>query len=486
VTSRLRRLHPKIIRFAANSPLPYNFASTHRETVSPFIDPRTARQPRIRDRRRAALNLRRTWRTAWIVAVAIVGGLAAAFFARLCDAAMGLHAHIAQRHPLLSLAMLPIALPLAVWVTMRFAPEAAGSGIPQVIAAAEKRWRGRWGGQRVTIRTAVWKIVLSSGLLAAGASIGREGPTVQVVAGVIRAFTRGLRGGPGRRAIIIAGGAAGVSAAFNTPIAGVVFAVEELAAAFDKRTNATVILVVVAAGFASYALQGDYAYFGELHGDTGAALGSAWVAAPVIGLSVGLCGGLFSRLLAMFIGPGGGRAARWRRAKPVLFAFLCGVVAAAAAYMSGGASYGAGYDQTKSLIQDHPAQGLGFAVAKFFATLAASASTAPGGIFAPSLATGAGLGAAWAQTGLWVGGRDAVVLGMASYLSGVVQAPLTSAVILMEMTRDPGLVGPLLLASLLARWASGLVMPEPIYHLLSRSWRGIPDAPLAAGSGAGL
>jgi len=72
--------------------------------------------------------------------------------------------------------------------------------------------------------------------------------------------------------------------------------------------------------------------------------------------------------------------------------------------------------------------------------------------------------------GLTIGARDAVVLGMASYLSGVVQAPLTSAVILMEMTRDPGLVGPLMLAALLARWASGLVMKEPIYHVLAKNW----------------
>jgi H+/Cl- antiporter ClcA len=71
-------------------------------------------------------------------------------------------------------------------------------------------------------------------------------------------------------------------------------------------------------------------------------------------------------------------------------------------------------------------------------------------------------------------GRDAVVLGMASYLSGVVQAPLTSAVILMEMTRDPGLVGPLMLAALIARWASGLVMPHSLYHVLSLSWRLTP------------
>jgi H+/Cl- antiporter ClcA len=72
-------------------------------------------------------------------------------------------------------------------------------------------------------------------------------------------------------------------------------------------------------------------------------------------------------------------------------------------------------------------------------------------------------------------GRNAVVLGMTGYLSGVVQAPLTSAVILMEMTREPSLVGPLMLTALIARWTSGLLMPEPLYHVLSRSW--LPPIP---------
>lgn len=83
----------------------------------------------------------------------------------------------------------------------------------------------------MTLKTAVWKVALAAGLYVCGASIGREGPTVQVVAGILRSLTRGLKGGPGRRALILAGGAAGVAAAFNTPIAGVVFAVEELAKA---------------------------------------------------------------------------------------------------------------------------------------------------------------------------------------------------------------------------------------------------------------
>jgi len=402
------------------------------------------------------------------VGVAILGGLAAALFARLCDAAMGVHARWLAAAPWITLLLLPVGLTAAAWLTHRIAPEAAGSGIPQVIAAAEQRWHGRWGGQRVTIRTAAVKVAVSAALLVCGASIGREGPTVQVLAGIVRSLTRGLKGGPGRRAMIVAGGAAGVSAAFNTPIAGVVFALEELARSFERRTHITVILVVVVAGFTSYALQGDYAYFGELRGG---ATGSAWLAAPIIGLVGGLCGGVFARLLAELIGPGANPIARFRRARPVLFAAACGLVALVAAVASGGMTYGAGYPEAKSLLQGHPGQGASLALWKSIASLAASASGAPGGIFAPSLATGAGIGAAFYAIGPWIAGRDAVVLGMASYLSGVVQAPLTSAVILMEMTRDPGLVGPLMLAALIARWASGLVMPEPLYHVLSLSWR---------------
>ena len=410
------------------------------------------------------------WRTAVIVAVATLGGAAAALFARLCDLMMRVHVHLYAMSPWATLALLPLGFSVAAWMTRRFAPEAAGSGIPQVIAAAEERWRGRWGGQRVTLKTAVWKVALTALVIVCGGSIGREGPTVQVVAGILRTLTRGLKGGAGRRAIIIAGGAAGVAAAFNTPIAGVVFAVEELAKSFERRTHTTVILVVVIAGLASYALQGDYAYFGVLK--SGPALGSAWLAAPVIGVVGGLCGGLFARALAMIIGPGDNPVSAWRRGHPILFAGLCGLVAVGAALASGGITFGAGYDEAKSLLQGHPGRGLGLAVWKFIASLAASASGAPGGIFAPSLAIGAGIGSVFASTGLAaMAGRDAVVLGMSSYLSGVVQAPLTSAVILMEMTRDPGLVGPLMLASLLARWTSGLVMPEPIYHLLSASWR---------------
>jgi H+/Cl- antiporter ClcA len=429
-----------------------------------------ARRPRTRRERLAGpLRVRRAVRTTWIIAVAVITGVAASLFARLSDLSMHAHDQIWRASPLVAYLLLPLGFAAGAWLTRRFAPEAAGSGIPQVIAAAAQRWTGRWGGQRVTLKTALWKVALGAAMLVCGASLGREGPTVQVSAGLMRGLTRGLKGGPGRRAMIIAGGAAGVAAAFNTPIAGVVFAVEELAKSFDFRTNTNVILIVVISGLAAYAMQGDYAYFGVLNGE--GSLTSAWMAAPVLGLVGGALGGLFARSLAFLIGPGSNPVANWRRSHPVLFALGCGFIAAGVALASGGLTFGAGYAEAKSLLQDHPGRGAGFAIAKFVATLVASAAGVPGGLFSPSLATGAGIGAAFVRLGFATAGRDAVVLGMTSYLSGVTQAPLTAAVIVMEMTRDPGLVGPLLLAALLARWASGWVQPEPLYHALSWNWR---------------
>ncbi len=421
-----------------------------------------------RDRRKLRLRARRTERLVVIVAGSVLAGASAVLFAKICDIATAHQMKLVAFSRPLALLALALSLPAAAWLTRTFAPEAAGSGIPQIIAAAESQRPKLASDARISLWTALWKVFICVFLLLCGASIGREGPTVQVCAAIVYFVGARMHGGPGRRALLIAGGAAGVAAAFNAPIAGVVFAGEELAKVFDKRTNGIVILVVVAAGVASYAIAGNYSYFRQLGAET--ALGSAWYSAPVVGVISGVAGGLFSRTLAGMIGPRPGRLGLMRLKRPIAFAAGCGVVAALAAWLSHGLSYGAGYAEANSLVEGHPGRGITLAVFKWVASIAAAGSGAPGGIFSPSLATGAGLGAALAHL-LHIGsGRDTIVLGMAGYLSGVVQAPFTSAVILMEMTRDPGLVGPLFLTALIARGVSGWIMPEPIYHALSHTW----------------
>lgn len=424
-----------------------------------------------RQRKLVQLRARRSLRTGAVIAAAIVAGAAAVGFARLCDRAMALQQHWVAGRAWLGPLLLIVGMPLCVWLMRRLAPAAAGSGIPQVIAAGDVgRGRDASGTKvhddRVSMKTALVKMALAALLLVCGGSIGREGPTVQIVAAIMVFLTGWLRGGPGRRTLLIAGGAAGVSAAFNTPIAGIVFAVEELARGFDKRANTVVILAVISAGVAAYAIGGNYAYFGDMSGSAG---WNAWLSAPILGVICGMAGGLFSKcMIALLVGDNPVR--RWRARRPIAFAALCGVAAALAAVVSGGAAYGAGYEQARSLLFGRFASGLELAGGKWVATLAAAASGAPGGIFAPSLATGAGLGALFSHIAPWSVGRDAVTLGMAGYLTGVVQAPLTSAVILMEMTRDPSLVGPLLTCALVARRCSEAIAPTPLYHALARAW----------------
>ena len=436
------------------------------ETPRPGFAGPTAHQVR-----RFKLRGRKTWRLAVIVAAAVASGVLAVLFARLCDLAGAQHAAWAARFPLGVLILPPLLLPLMTWLTLKIAPEAGGSGIPQVIAASEEARRGV-ADPRVSLKTAAFKMVVAAVLLLAGMSIGREGPTVQIVAALVFAFTARLRGGPHPRTLLIAGGAAGVAAAFNTPIAGVVFAVEELAKGFERRAATVIILVVVAAGAAAYAMAGNYSYFGEIRGSR--ALASAWMSAPILGVVGGLAGGLFSLALASVLGPDRRPVGRFRAARPVVFALICGVATSIIAFASHGLSYGTGYAEASSLLAGHPVRALTLGVSKWAANLAAAATGAPGGIFSPSLATGAGIGGAIGQLIPFAASRDSVVLGMAAYLSGVVQAPLTSAVILMEMTRDPGLVGPLMAASLIARLVSGRIMREPIYHVLSLTWRRRP------------
>ena len=134
------------------------------------------------------------------------------------------------------------------------------------------------------MRTALFKLLATLVAMLVGGSVGREGPTVQVGAAIMAASHRLLRV-PVNAAVIIAGGAAGVAAAFNTPIAGVAFALEELAAAYEQRLTLLVMAAVVIAGLIPLSLSGDYIYFGVVSETM-----SAFHALP-IALLVGIVGG---------------------------------------------------------------------------------------------------------------------------------------------------------------------------------------------------
>lgn len=402
-------------------------------------------------------------------AIFLLGGIgvgaAAVALAQLADLAQHAFALLLAKSRYAVLAVTPLGFMLSAYLTIRLFPNAQGSGIPQAIAArhlSEQQARE----SLVSVRIAIGKVVLTLFGLLCGGSVGREGPTVQVGASVMFALGRvSPRRQPG---LILAGAAAGVAAAFNTPLAGIVFGIEEMSRAFETRTSSLIIGAVIAAGLTSLALAGNYAYFGS--SATTLARGADWLAIPLCGVAGGLAGGLFSRVVIAMARGFKNPLGRAIKGHPLWFAFACGLAVAICGLVSGDTIYGTGYDQVKTALEHGTPLPSDFGVLKLLATTFAAISGIPGGIFSPSLAVGAGIGSniAWFFHDAPLGAI--MLLGMVSYFAGVVQAPITAFVIVTEMTDNHGMVVPLMTAALIAHATSRLICEEGIYHALAKGF----------------
>jgi len=377
----------------------------------------------------------------------------------------------------------PVGLGLAVWTARRWFPGSEGSGIPQTIAALAVPTEAD-RDRVLSLRIAFGKILVTLLAIASGASIGREGPTVQVGASIMHSLRRYARFPrvDVDRGLILAGGAAGIAAAFNTPLAGVVFAIEELSRSFEERTSGVILMAVIIAGVTALALVGNYTYFGSTSDEL--AEPRMWLAVPVCGLVGGLLGGVFSRTMLVMRTQLPAPVRHLHATRPVLFAASCGLVIALLGWVSGGTTFGTGYEEARAILQDGVAPPPGYFLLKALATLASYVTGIPGGIFAPTLSVGAGIGG---QLHAWLPLAPAgatVVLAMAAYFAGVVQAPLTALVIVTEMTDNRGLMLPLMAVVLIGRASSALVWREPLYRTLAQRFLPQQAPPPADPAGA--
>ncbi len=399
-----------------------------------------------------------------------VGG-AAVLMAVVADKAQALFHDLIDLSEYWALIVTPGGFFVAVLAARSVFPNSQGSGIPQVIAARQIEDPAARDAL-VSLRVAAGKIIVMMVGLLCGASIGREGPTVQVGASIM--------GFIGRRApivyqqnLLLAGAAAGIAAAFNTPLAGIVFGIEELSRSFEAKSSGLVIGCIIAAGVTSLAVLGDYTYFGTTAETL--PLGRVWLIVPLCAVVGGLLGGLFSRILILCLT--GDRTRGVRKlvsARPKLFALLCGLSVALCGLAGHHSSYGTGYAEASAILHGGGNLTLLFMPLKFLSTVFSAISGIPGGIFAPSLSIGAGLGAEMHALFQSVPIGALALIGMASYLAGVVQTPITSFVIVSEMTQDHAMVIPLMVAALIADGASKLVCKDGLYHTLSQPF--IPPA----------
>lgn len=397
---------------------------------------------------------------------AVMVGMAAVFFAKAADYAYEVFHDMASRGWWVPLLITPATFALLCWATQGVLKATRGSGIPQAIASLDvedEDFRSRL----LSLRVAVGKMALTLAALLGGASVGREGPTVHVGAGLL--YSLGRRFGFDEPAaagrFILAGSAAGLAAAFNTPLAGVVFAIEEMSGRLEHRMSGTLLMAVVVAGMVSLGLVGNYAYFGDIPASL--PFGKTWVAVVLTGMVGGVAGGLFARIIVPSATGLRGVVGRLRGRQPILFAAACGLALVLLSMLSTNGLYGTGYAQARDILQGHGDTGPFFGVLKFLGNVMSSLAGIPGGIFSPALAVGAGLGDNIAGILPGADSSAVVLLGMAAYLAGVTQSPLTAAIISLELTANRQMALPILAACLLARAMSSLICRVPVYRRLA-------------------
>lgn len=417
------------------------------------------------------------WKTRFILwSAAAIAGLVVVAFAKLADLALGTFFHLIAGRPWLPFLLAPLIGMLVVWLTRRYAPGSQGSGIPQVIAATRRVALGRDVGMLVSIRIAIGKVVLGAMALLGGFSAGREGPSVQVAASIMHAAHRYLPHSRALRAqdLLLAGGAAGVAAAFNAPLAGIVFAIEELGRRLETRTSGVLMSTIILSGLVAIALMGNYNYFGRMKShDPGIPL-----LLPILfcGILCGLSGGCFSRLLLWPQRAPDFVVWRWRRARPVLFAGICGLAVSLIGWFGDGLSYGSGYAVTSRVVSGELSLPWHASVSRFAATLVSYYSGIPGGIFAPSLAVGGALGSGITPLlGSVQAEAPLVVLCMAGFLAAATQSPITAAIIVMEMVDGHDMVIGLMAVALIAKAVSSRISPV-LYQQLASDFQGQAEA----------
>lgn len=366
----------------------------------------------------------------------------------------------------------PAGMLLGWFIVRLFAPGARGSGIPQVMAAIElpaSRY-DRAISKLLSVRIILTKVASSMAMVLGGAAIGREGPTIQIAGSVFRMvhkWTPASWPKLAKQNFVITGAAAGLAAAFNTPLGGIVFAIEELARVHISLFRTALFTAVILAGLTAQNFLGPYLYLGypnvkELK--------------PVIFLGViaaAILAGLLGSMMCRWIL----RMMRWRMrmstGQSVLFIITAGLVIAAIAFLGDEAILGSGKElMNEVLFTDRKPLPWHTVLVRMIGPVLSFNTGAAGGVFAPSLAAGASIGA-WLSGALGFVGANANMLilsGMVGFLTGVTRTPFTSAILVLEMTDRHSVIFHLMIAALVANVVALFVDKHSLYDQLKQGF----------------
>jgi chloride channel protein, CIC family len=352
---------------------------------------------------------------------------------------------------------------IAAWLVRRFSPDASGSGIPHVEAELE--------GQARPPALSLIPVKFVGGLLAIGAglALGREGPSVQMGASVAHLVGKIFkRNRPDCRVLLAAGSGAGLATAFNAPIAGAIFVLEELVRRFEPR------IAIVALGASSTAIAVARLFLGDAPDFHVRALAFPGNGAKLLFFVLGMLAGLAAIAYNHAILGAIAAAGKLRRWPVELRAAIIGAAVGTLAWFAPGLVGGG------DLITQRTLEGIGtlalipllFSL-RFGLGAVSYAAATPGGLFAPLLVLGAqlglffGLACQFLFSGLHIQPEAFAVVGMAAFFAGVVRAPLTGIVLVTEMTGNVTMLLPMMGGCFAAMLVTTVLRNPPIYDSLS-------------------
>jgi H+/Cl- antiporter ClcA len=402
-----------------------------------------------------------------------ITGLIAVFYTKLFGWAEGIRISIFQTHTWLFFIITPICFIVSWWVVSRFSPYARGSGIPQVIAAIELATPKHNDKIKklLSIPVIIVKIISSLIMAIGGGVIGREGPTIQIAGSVFRKLNEWL---PdwwpkiSKRIMIMTGAAAGLAAAFNTPLGGIVFAIEELTKTHLSYFKTAIFTAVIIAGLTAQGFLGSYLYLG--YPQINAV--SWWVFSVVLIVAIiaGFCGAYVCHVILLL--------QKWKskfkfRYQHILYLVACALIIACFAFFFSEDAVGSGKDlMAHALFTSDKYTTWYMPLLRMAGSAFSFTAGGAGGIFAPALSAGASIGSlvsGWFH----LNGNDSniiILCGMVGFLTGVTRSPFTCAILVLEMTDRNNLIFHLMLAGLVANIASLLVDKHSLYHHLKNQY----------------
>ncbi|HKP63195.1 MAG TPA: chloride channel protein [Polyangiales bacterium] len=365
------------------------------------------------------------------------------------------------------------------WVLCHLAPAARGSGIPQVKYTYAVR------GGRIRLRDATAKFCLAALQIGSGASLGREGPTVHICAGIASSFGRWFALSPqNQRQLVPVGAAAGIAAAFNAPIAAVTFVIEEILGDLDQTVLSGVVIAAAIAAVIERSVLGEHPVLAIPYG-YGLTHASSLLVYVLLGVAAGLAAIAFYAGLLRLRAFVARHPGRWAWAWPAAGGAVTGAIAVALALgLHTRGATGDGYTTLSAALRGElpVILLLLLAAAKLVCTVASYSTGGCGGIFAPVLFIGGMLGGAFGHLDHSLFGHGSedlgafALVGMGAFFAAVIRAPITSVLIIFEMTGGYSLVLPLMLANAVAYALARRIQPVAIYEqLLHQDGLSLPD-----------